>query len=195
MRQYPQSVGMADDLARYRESQAAEANRAQALYQQNWATVDEVVREFWSTVRSMNIPPRHVAWGSTDRGTGWELCGALGRDPRDSLMVHKDGGWTLDRVYGDREMGPDLHLGSSDEGVVRWNSRIDRARLHNAFVARLAELDDSNPGQAASPGHSRGGLGTLGNSLGSGGLGSPSSGGLGSLGNSLNDPPSLGPLR
>ncbi|WP_328657068.1 hypothetical protein [Nocardia salmonicida] len=188
---------MADDLARYRESRAAEANRAQALYQQNWATVDEVVREFWSTVRRMNIPPQHVVLGSTDRGTGWELSGALDRDPLNSLMVYKDGGWTLDRVYGAQDMGPDLHLGSSDEGVVRWNSPIGRARLHSALVARLAELEDQNPGQAASPGHSRDGLGTLGNSLGSDALGSlgnsPGSRGLGPPG--LNDPPSLGPLR
>lgn len=180
---------MADDLARLREAQGAAAQQDRVLYEQNWAVVDEVVRDFWSTIRAMNIPPQHVVDGFTDRGTGWDLRGPLRSRANVSIMVRQDGSWTMDVMYGG-DLGPDLHIGSSDGHVVAWNSRIDRDQLRKDFVARLAELEDRHreTGAAWSPDSGSGGLGSLGNSLGGPGPGSFGNGdgsGLGSLGNSL----------
>lgn len=155
---------MAEDLARLRQARAAEADRYRVLYQQNWVVVDEVVREFWSTIRTMRIPAQHVVHGTTDRGNGWELSGPGGNEFRLSLMVRQDGSWTMDLVYGGGDMGGDRHIGSSAGDVVAWNAPFDRERLRRDFVNRLAELEDRQRAAdaAARPDLGAPGLGPLG---------------------------------
>ncbi|WUA12680.1 hypothetical protein OG225_40650 (plasmid) [Nocardia sp. NBC_01377] len=146
---------MADDVARHRAKLNDSAARDQILYQQNWAVVDDVVREFWTTARDMNLPTDPVTQPGpgmfAERGDGWVLPVGSARGGC-VLTVRTDGSWTMDTLRGGGDMGPDLHHGNSEGSTIAWNSRIDSNELYNNFVSLIVELEPPpTPTQAPRP--------------------------------------------